>query len=79
MQQLSLGETVLIERRRQGLSQEGLAALVGVSSLTIARLERGQTKAMHITTLTRLSQVLGIAIDELGTPGGDDDPSPNAP
>lgn len=69
----ALGERLRAARRRRRLTQAVLAARVGVSKQTIAKLESGNPSTSLATTL-RFLQVLGLgeqidllaADDELG-------------
>lgn len=51
-------------RRQKGYSQEALSAMSGVHRVTIARFEAGKA-IPKLTTLKRLSDTLGVPIDEL--------------
>lgn len=53
-------------RERQGISQETLAELVGVSRQTISKWET-ETAYPSGKNLVRLSQVLGVSLDTLAT------------
>lgn len=61
---ITLGNRVREERKRQGLSQESLAELVGVSTNTVSRIEGGQT-AMSVDVFRKIVQELGIDANEL--------------
>lgn len=50
-----------VERERQGLSQEKVAAALGTKQPNVARLERGAVDPKH-TTLVRYAGLLGIRI-----------------
>lgn len=58
------GDTVCALRLRKGLSQAGLAALMGTSQSHIARIERGR-EDVALSTLRRLSDALGVTLDAL--------------
>lgn len=51
-------------RKKQGMTQNELAALVGVQQNTISQWESGKRHPTS-TTLPRLANVLGCTIDEL--------------
>lgn len=53
-----------IIRKEQGLSQEGLAELIGISRQAVAKWEMGQGYP-DVDNLIRLSEVLKISIDRL--------------
>ncbi len=53
-------------RERVGLSQEGLARLIGVSSKTISNWERGIGAAsLTVPQMKALCEALGVALNEL--------------
>jgi transcriptional regulator with XRE-family HTH domain len=52
-------------RKQKRLSQEKLARLVDVSYNTISKIEAGKAKNPTFETLSKLSDVFGISIDEL--------------
>lgn len=69
------GEALKQLRQRMGLRQKDLARMAGVDRSTLANWERG-AKQPSLDTVVRLSEVLGISLDELvGTAGG----SPSLP
>src|SRR6266446_6747987 len=74
-----IGERVARERGRKGMSQEDLAAQVGVSRASITQAESGQQK-LPLQSLYLIAGVLGVAIadllptvDELSSTQGQDD------
>jgi transcriptional regulator with XRE-family HTH domain len=70
----SLGERVLLLRRRADLSQHELARLAGMDVMTISRLERGGKKRLEVEQLARLSKALQVTADYLL--GLDEAPTP---
>lgn len=52
-------------RKQKRLSQEKLARLVDISYNTISKIEAGKAKNPTFETLSKLSDVFGISIDEL--------------
>ena len=60
----TLGQRLLIERRRRGLSIAKIAELVGVDEGTWLRWERGEWKVTK-RTVPKLSAFLRCAIDDL--------------
>jgi transcriptional regulator with XRE-family HTH domain len=53
-------------REQAGLSQEGLARLIGVSSKTISNWERGIGAAsLTVPQMKALCEALGVALNEL--------------
>ncbi len=59
-----IGERVARERGRKGMSQEDLAAQVGVSRASITQAESGQQK-LPLQSLYLIAAVLGVAIADL--------------
>ena len=68
--ELKIGETILRLRRERGLTQEQLAAAVGVSPPAVSKWERGVT-CPDIVLLAPLARALGSTVDRLlsFTPG----------
>ena len=63
MSELKIPEVILRERRKKNLTQEELAASLGVSSQAISNWERGGYP--DITLLPRIANFFGITVDEL--------------
>lgn len=61
---MSIGENVANLRKRKNLSQEGLAAMVGVSRAMISQIERG-TKMLSITLGQEVAKALDCKLDDL--------------
>jgi transcriptional regulator with XRE-family HTH domain len=62
---MTLGERILILRRRLRLTQQELARRAGLNPNTIARLEQGVLHDLRGQTLARLAEVLGTSTDYL--------------
>ena len=60
-----LGKRVLLTRRDRKLTQVQLAQAIGLSSNTIARLERGEVQYLRADYVARLAQLLGVTTDYL--------------
>lgn len=60
-----LGKRVLLTRRDRKLTQVQLARAIGLSSNTLARLERGEVQYLRADYVARLAQVLGVTTDYL--------------
>lgn len=58
----ALGERLRAARRRRRLTQAVVAARVGVTKQTLARLEAGNPST-SLATMLRVLQVLGLAAD----------------
>jgi transcriptional regulator with XRE-family HTH domain len=52
-------------REEAGLSQEGLARIIGVASATISRWERGSPAMLTVPQMKALCKVFGKSIEEL--------------
>ncbi len=52
-------------RQKKGLSQEKLARLADISTVTLVKIEAGVAKEPTITTVTKIADALKISIDEL--------------
>lgn len=61
---LSLGERVLLLRRRAGLSQDNLARVVGTTRITINAIENERSRPRQDLTL-RLAAALNTSVDTL--------------
>ena len=61
----TMGERVLLLRRRAALSQHELAQRAGIVVMTISRLERGTKKRLEVEPLARLAVALGVSADYL--------------
>lgn len=65
MEKLTLGEKIMIYRRRAGLDQNELAVRSGVSRGTIISLEKGTNCYPNETTLKCLADALRVKVEEL--------------
>lgn len=63
------GERIARARRRRGLSQAVLAALVGRSESWLSQVERGRRGIDSHAVLTQMAQVLRVDVGELTEPG----------
>ena len=64
MDYYQIGQRVRKYRKAQGLSQEELAARVGISVTHMSHIETGNTK-LSLPVFLQLSQVLGVGTDDL--------------
>ena len=60
MEGKSIGENVKRARVAAGLSQKQLAEKLGVTVMTVSRLERGVVKDVTIANLRRVAEALGV-------------------
>lgn len=58
----AMGSRIKAERKKLGLTQEGLAELVNVSSHYIYEIERGM-KSMSLETLMLIAEKMEISVD----------------
>lgn len=59
-----LGEKIARERKRRGMTQEDLAAKIGVQTATISNIERGETDT-SVYTVYKIAEALKMHIKEL--------------
>ena len=62
---MTMGDRIRARRQELGLSQQSLAAQVGVSRPTISELESGARTTMNTDTAKKLARALGVSIDYL--------------
>jgi transcriptional regulator with XRE-family HTH domain len=62
---MTLGERILILRRRQDMTQQQLAKEAGMNKNTIARLEQGNLKDLGGRLVAKLARALGTSADYL--------------
>ncbi len=62
---MTLGERVLLERRRQRLTQAALGGHAGVNKMTIWRLEHGNIQDVKSQVLAKLALALDVSADYL--------------
>jgi transcriptional regulator with XRE-family HTH domain len=62
---MTLGERILILRRRNSMTQKELAREAGLNTNTIARLEQGNLKDLGGQAVARLAKALGTSTDYL--------------
>jgi transcriptional regulator with XRE-family HTH domain len=62
---MTLGERILILRRRQDMTQQQLAKEAGLNKNTIARLEQGNLKDLGGQSVVKLAKALGTSTDFL--------------
>lgn len=61
---MTLGERILNYRKRAGLSQEGLAELLGVSRQAVSKWE-GDAAQPELDKIVALAKLFGITTDQL--------------
>lgn len=66
MRDYSFGNFISALRKRRGLSQYQLGALVGKSDKAVSKWENGASKP-RIDTIRKLSEVLDVSVGELLT------------
>lgn len=60
-----LGAKIAYNRKLKSLTQEQLASAVGISTNYLSSIERGVSTGMPMSLLWRISDILGIRIEEL--------------
>ena len=64
MKEINIGKIIVAKRREKGLTQEDLAAYMGVSKASVSKWETGQSYP-DITFLPQLGAYFNISIDDL--------------
>jgi transcriptional regulator with XRE-family HTH domain len=62
---MTLGERVLIVRRRRDMTQRELAKAAGLNTNTISRLEQGDLKDLGGQAIANIARALGTSADFL--------------
>lgn len=65
---MTVGEKIVFERKRLGLSQTELGKRAGLAQGVLSRIEDGSTTNPQMTTLLRVADALGLTVEELGAP-----------
>lgn len=69
MDEVGLGKSLQRARQAAGITQQELCQRAGLSYSTLAKIERGAIKSPSIFTIQRISQALGVDLNQLvGTP-----------
>lgn len=61
----SLGKKIKKARKAKGLTQEELGNLLGIQKSAVAKYENGRIVNLKQETLKKLSEILGLSLDEL--------------
>ncbi len=61
---MSFGKTIALERKKKNLSQEELAKMVGIISVTIGRYERDEIKP-SVDVASKIADALEVSLDYL--------------
>lgn len=64
MKEINISRVLISKRKEKGITQEGLAAYIGVSKASVSKWETGQSYP-DITFLPQLATYFNISIDEL--------------
>lgn len=62
---MSIGENIAKYRRNQGLTQEQLANLSGLTPNYLSKIERGVADNFSAINLVRIAQALNVSVDDL--------------
>lgn len=65
-----LGRELRTARRDRGLSQKTVGASVGLSGVTIGRIERGLAQTASVLQIARLLETVGLELSARAYPGG---------
>ena len=71
----TIGERVMLMRRRRGLTQQDLAAMAQMSKTALNRLENG-LQSVYVERLATLARILGVSADYLLGLGQEVQPAP---
>jgi transcriptional regulator with XRE-family HTH domain len=61
--EMKLEQQIVALRESRGLTQQGLAKLLGTSQPYVAKLESGRVKNLGIQTLVKCAHALGASVD----------------
>jgi transcriptional regulator with XRE-family HTH domain len=62
---LTLGERVLLWRKRRKLTQRQLAARISLHPISLSKIERGVVQELEASTVRKLAQALSVKTDYL--------------
>ncbi len=65
MDEVGLGKSLQRARQKAGITQQELCQKAGLSYSTLAKIERGAIKSPSIFTIQRISQALGVDLNQL--------------
>ncbi len=65
MDEVGLGKSLQRARQKTGITQQELCQRAGLSYSTLAKIERGAIKSPSIFTIQRISQALGVDLNQL--------------
>jgi transcriptional regulator with XRE-family HTH domain len=65
MDEVGLGKSLQRARQKAGITQQELCQKAELSYSTLAKIERGAIKSPSIFTIQRISQALGVDLNEL--------------
>lgn len=60
-----MGINIKIERIKKKISQKNLAKMVGISRITLSRIENSNTKKIKHLTLVKIAHELNVAVESL--------------
>lgn len=64
MKEINIAKTLVVKRREKGITQDELAAYIGVTKASVSKWERGQSYP-DITFLPQLAAYFNVSIDDL--------------
>lgn len=65
MDEVGLGKSLQMARQKVGITQQELCQRAGLSYSTLAKIERGAIKSPSIFTIMRISEALGVDLNDL--------------
>ena len=60
-----ISQNIKKHRKKNGISQDKLSKLAGVTYNTIIKIESGSTKNPRVDTLRLIAKALGVTVDNL--------------
>ncbi|HSL85782.1 MAG TPA: helix-turn-helix transcriptional regulator, partial [Bacteroidales bacterium] len=64
MKEINIAKTIVMKRKKKGITQDALADYIGITKASVSKWETGQSYP-DITILPRLATFFNITIDEL--------------
>jgi len=69
MNEVELGHSIQMARKKVGLTQQELCQKTGISYSTLAKIERGAIKSPSVFTVVHIAAICGVSVEDLaGTP-----------
>lgn len=65
MNEVELGHSIQMARKKTGLTQQELCQKTGISYSTLAKIERGAIKSPSVFTVVRIAAICGVSVEDL--------------